>query len=818
MNDKRSLPLYDIAPPLLLLFLTVIFFWRQLVLGESLYWGDIGLYFLPMQHFLHDQLHLGRLPLWNPYILCGAPYVGNPQTWALYPSSLLLFPMPAELAINATIALHIWLAGCGMFAFLKRTTGLRVPPCLFGAVVFMFGGQLVSKEQFPNMVQACAYAPWILLAIDRFVDLRTLWTATVLGAVVGLQVLAAHAQITLLCLYLGLAYGLFRLTAVEWHHLAGGRVERPLLRVKVFRLASLLVFAALIAFGLAACQTLPILELFTHAWRQRLTFKIVDRFYLPPNQLLNFTLPTLHGNPYFGDFTARGNFWETCCYVGWIPALSAWAAVCFAFVRERRRRLYRSAGLAAEQEHDRSHGAVAKVRFWSVVFVFGVWMATGGVGKIYRAAWAVLPGFRNFHDPARCLLWSAIALSILSAYGLHAVMRRLEPHHGTASTFFRNPAYIAACLAILVTFADLCRFGATLYPLAPVASVEATVPNGAVHRVLADSAVDNGEARVIAPDSARVWQRFTTHKSYRRLIPNYNALWRDTLTPNLSMDAGIMDAFGYEPETRLDAQRILGMIDADYRPDAPPRQRTVAASLSGLFGVRYVAMLRVNPPDTEIPHLASIYNQPALPLITGPADVPSRIYLTRDTAYQPRARLTTDFLGVPTHWDAVRAYEAYNSGDTGLDLSHVTLVAGNPGLPATEAPPTRSTPRSTVDIDDISPDRVDVTATASRPCLLVLADTLHPGWRATVDGRPADILSADGFVRAITLREPGRHVVSFLYKPTAFFAGLYLTLFTLSLVLAVGVRQWMATRIVTESRKWSGSRRTERANRFPISR
>ena len=120
-QPESSVRLYDIVPPAFLLFLTIIFFWRQLILGQSLYWGDIGLYFLPMQRFLHDQLHQGRLPLWNPYILCGAPYAGNPQTWMLYPSSLFLLIFSPERAISAMVALHVWLAGWGMLAFLRRT-------------------------------------------------------------------------------------------------------------------------------------------------------------------------------------------------------------------------------------------------------------------------------------------------------------------------------------------------------------------------------------------------------------------------------------------------------------------------------------------------------------------------------------------------------------------------------------------------------------------------------------------------------------------------------------------------------------------------
>ncbi len=63
--------------------LDLLFFRPQIVAGRALYWGDIGLYFGPMLSFLHQQLQAGRIPLWNPWILCGTPYDGNPQTWPL---------------------------------------------------------------------------------------------------------------------------------------------------------------------------------------------------------------------------------------------------------------------------------------------------------------------------------------------------------------------------------------------------------------------------------------------------------------------------------------------------------------------------------------------------------------------------------------------------------------------------------------------------------------------------------------------------------------------------------------------------------------
>ena len=790
-EKSRSQRLYDVGPPVLLLFLTIIFFWRQLILGESLYWGDIGLYFQPMQHFLHDQLTRGRLPLWNPYILCGAPYVGNPQTWPLYPSSLLLFAMPAERAIGVMIAIHVWLAGWGMYRFLRSTAGLRISACLLTAVVFMFGGQLVSKEQFPNMVQAAAYLPWMLLAVDRLARRRDFLSATILGAALGLQLLAAHAQITLLTLYLCAAYGVMRVARIAVAYWSTADVSRVDARRKMLRESGKLSLAVagstVLAAGLSAGQVLPIVELIAHAWRQKLTFKIVNRFYLPPNQLLNFTLPRLHGHPYFGDFTARGNFWETCCYVGWLPVIAACVAVWLSVFRSRRRR--------PVDDTAKSHDAVVKVRFWAIAFVIGTWMATGKWGHLYRGAYNIAPGFRSFHDPSRCLLWSSASLAILAGYGLHALARRLDRSRPTAGRW-------TAAAVVAVAFVDLAHFGWTLYPLATPSQMAATVPGGVIDWVKADHGIRIDQARVLGPDSARSWERFTTHKSYRQAAPRYHELWRDTLTPNLSMDAGIPDAYGYEPETRFDAQRVLGMIDSGYDIKATPHQRAIAAALSGIYGVRYVVTQRVEPPEASGLDLSTIYSEPTLPLL-GKHHAAGHIYLSRDLAWQPRARLTTAVVDVADRWQAIRDYEAYfYASDSAVSktlpppvsggvpryeagwVPHVTLAAGDTrGIPNDQAPV-----KGSVDVADPSPDEVDVTAVGDRPSLLVLADTLHPGWSATVDGHREPILSVDGFIRGVTLPDPGRHMVRFTYRPSTFFIGLYFTLLTTGAILGILVR------------------------------
>ena len=708
-----------------LLLLTTLYFWRQVVQGQALYWGDIGLYFLPMQEFLRQNLGAGRLPLWNPLILCGTPYAGNPQVWPLYPVTALLPFVSATQFINLTVALHVWVAGLGTYAFARRTLGIGRGAALLAAVTFMFGGELVSKEQFPNMVQASAWLPWTLLCLHALLTRRRVRDALALGVVLGLQLLAAHVQMTLLTLYLALAYGVFGPPApilgsnteeirTEGAAKTKGKASHAptavfsvlLPRIGAGGLPSLLLLALVTASGLAMGQLLPTLALFRDAARQRLSFAVVDRFYLPLNQLGNFVLPHLHGSPYFGNWSARGNFWETCCYVGLLPfALAVWGA-----------------GAAGR-------GQARAARFWAGVFGVSLWMALGGRGGLYHVAYFVLPGFRSFHDPARCLLPACFALSLLSAWGLTHLQKMLQkmlpkmlPNAAEVSS-----RQIVSGVVVLLAFADLAHFGQTLYPLTNPAALSPLAPN--VARVQADPDVAAHQARILAPTNG-VWLRFTNYKDFQQTVPGYQALWADTLTPNLTMPYGLADAFGYEPVALKDTEAVAARAARDFDPKAAAEDRIEAAALSGTLGVKYVAVCRVLPPEQSIPGLVSVRTAPTL-TPPGRAHGPkARLYLSRNTKWQARAHLERE--------------------------------------------------SAMVQITEDGPDRVTLTFQSAAPDRLILEDTQAAGWRATVDGRPVPIDTDAGCLRAVAVPQLGPHRVVFTYVPTPFRLGLYLSLLTLA--------------------------------------
>jgi uncharacterized membrane protein YfhO len=72
----------------------------------------------------------------------------------------------------------------------------------------------------------------------------------------------------------------------------------------------------------------------------------------------------------------------------------------------------------------------------------------------------------------------------------------------------------------------------------------------------------------------------------------------------------------------------------------------------------------------------------------------------------------------------------------------------------------------------------------SAPGFVVLVDAYDPGWRVTVDGRPAEVLRADVALRAVATTA-GRHVVEYLYRPRSITGGLAVSGLALLAAMAV---------------------------------
>ncbi len=82
-----------------------------------------------------------------------------------------------------------------------------------------------------------------------------------------------------------------------------------------------------------------------------------------------------------------------------------------------------------------------------------------------------------------------------------------------------------------------------------------------------------------------------------------------------------------------------------------------------------------------------------------------------------------------------------------------------------------------------------VEAHPGQPALLVLTDAWHPGWRATVDGQPVDVLRVNLGLRGVAL-PPGPHQVAFEFIPPGLVTGSLASLATAVVIVGLSVWEW----------------------------
>src|SRR4029077_10398177 len=192
----------------------------------------------------------GHLPLWNPEIFGGMPFVGAGSGDIFYPTWLLRFLIPVTTAGNFSFFVHYVLAGLFTYLLLRRLhvgwTGSVV-----GGLAYELTGLIASYPSpgHDGKLFASTMLPLILLALVLALRDRRWQGYPLLAAATGLTLLG-HFQLAYSSL---LDAGLFALYLTLEEAGDSGAGERAL------RLGLALV-AILIGFGIAAIQIVPFFE------------------------------------------------------------------------------------------------------------------------------------------------------------------------------------------------------------------------------------------------------------------------------------------------------------------------------------------------------------------------------------------------------------------------------------------------------------------------------------------------------------------------------------------------------------------------------
>jgi hypothetical protein len=400
---RRRLP--DIAAWLGLALATLAVCWPLGLTNRVLAGVDALTYFTPYWAHRMEALRAGHIPLWNPYLFSGTPFLANIQAAVLYPLHWPLSWLQPGQALVWSALLHAWLAAG--FTYMLATRSLRSSRLagFLAGLVFGLGGFTLARVENINQLNALAWLPAMLWLFDETnrVEVRgnrgsdkKLVSFVALTVVIALQLLAGHTQTTFINM---VGLGAWAVFSVGWPVRRGG-------------LARLLPLLAVVpALLLSAAQLLPTVELNGLGLRTGgLDYRQAVSFSLRPQLLLRSFLPPF-GRGLDAAFGSEG-YAEFAGYVGLTALLLAGIGI--------------AAAVRAARRHSFGSGPALRA---IVLLVLGAFLALGAYNPFYYLLWRFVPGFDLFRAPARWLELFAMGAALLAGLGLDslAVLRLGRP-------------------------------------------------------------------------------------------------------------------------------------------------------------------------------------------------------------------------------------------------------------------------------------------------------------------------------------------------------------------------------------------------------
>jgi len=722
----------------------VLFTTRPVVLSDNR--TDLASQFIYWRVFTADQLRHGHLPLWNPYVYCGMPYLGWAQTAVLYPTNWLDLVLPLHRSINLGIALHVLLAGLFTYLWGLRR-GLHPVAAVIAGALFMFSGSyfLHIYAGHLSLLYAIAWMPLVLASVDEWTQTRTPGWVLAGMAAITMQIFAGDFQA---CFYTAVAAGLLMLFG-----LIGSR----------HRTIVLLGFGGMYA-GAAALGAVQLLTSFQAASESirggGISYAFASSFSFPPENLLTLLAPRFFGNdptlPYWG----RWFRWEMCLFIG----VSGLALAVYGAARGKR-------GLR--------RGLIPLLAIMLV-------LALGANTPLFKFLYYEVPGFDRFRANSRFIMDASLFLAMLAGAGLDRLLTNPKGNKWLAlgllvagitimcaglrlrsmalapeptNWWFRTMQAIQAApessAAISAdpsfekqagVFASWCLFVAA----AELLALSGLMLFAGASRwvVYAAALMAIAEVFVFARTSLATFDLAYTEapklKAFLDQRPGDYRIFYQRI-PNIAIWLGKEDVWGYAPLTLKRYKEFMAFTQGQ-----PMEGNDQHVRFSGFHPLS--AMLR--------------WRYAFLPSENGD-------------------RVLTENV-VMSHVQLVQQYRVISGRDEILwamdspsfDPSQQVILETEPN-----PVPQPSAEKGTVTLIDSSANQLTVEADLPHPAILLITDAYSDGWRARpLDGsvqRTYDVLPANYVLRAIPLSQ-GHHHIQIEYAPVGFRVGTWISIASLA--------------------------------------
>lgn len=710
------------------------------------------------------------IPLWEPYIHGGMPFVDAMHGDIFYPATILKFFLPVTYAMGLKLILHVFLAGVFMFYFLKGLN-LRTWVCFLGGLLYMFSPCLVSLV-YPGhegKIYVMALTPLAFLILNRACRSGRLLHFLLFSLVFALLIFSAHMQMAYFaCWGLGLFF-LFQIWRIR-------RKENG----KILKHIAYFAIAVFLGLSVSIIQLLsPLIYLRTDSMRTMHTgeeggYEYAASWSMHLEELASEIVPefpgdNIHtqGNFYWG----RNPFKLNSEYIGLLALFLAVVTIAY----RRNRWIWFFTGLGV------------------LAFIY----ALGATTPLFRIFYHLVPGVKAFRGPSMInflFCFSTVALAML---GLESFFR-LKDHPDEAKRFLKIALiFVIAYSGIAVLISLLGRSFFDLWISVFHSGIEPEKM----------TALGRNFPRIVAGlwiSTLLLWLGYGVLRLHLK-----GALKEGAVVGALAVIA-LVDLFRFDSRFILtvDPQefyRKFSVVDflKEKQKEEPFRvfmaPKSYPDNYLAYYGIEEVSLTAMHgnhlrlydefvgrhekKPNLTNSNIMDLLNVKYL-LSRTPLDIPQTkqvfegegIYAYENLTYLPRA--------FPVYsWEVVEDQSKVLSElkDVRFDIRQKILLAEAPaGIPS-QATNVSSSPVIPAEVYDNSINSFKVDVDMQQDGFLFLSENYYPAWKAYVDDKEAKIYRANYLFRAVYL-EKGKHQVKLVFDSGYYKASKTWSLLT-SLVL-----------------------------------
>ena len=822
---------------ILTLFVSSVLFFYDLFDGRNLLTErDLAPYFIPPRFFWVESLKGWNFPLWNPYQFSGHPILANPQNGLFYPPNGFFFLFPFDIAFNAVIILHFFLAGLFTYLFL-RDLKVSSTGSLISGLIFMLSGYLLSVHSLLNILLSVVWTPLIMLFFRRAVEHPGFKNEILTAVFMTISFLGGGIEIVY-----GNFFMLLFMAALSMLPNKSYVGDKPQ-RYYIWMIRSLLTisFSFLI---LSAIQLFPFLELWMHSIRgQGITYHEATIWSLAPKDILLFFLPDAYG--YFLDMK---KYWVTQCwlktmYMGGLPFV---LSLIFFLVPHpyplpkgegiRGNPLPEGEGARRNPYPYGGEGRVMGIGRGRMLFLslmlFSLFLSLGQYNPLYPFVYKYVPFFNGIRYPVKFLYIFILCLAITAGLGferlvqfskerekkglkhllilfslisgslllflvlghreIEQILKLWEIDFPQFNHLSVNLYHAKRFFFYLTLFFLLLRVG---YEVGWKGWTRVLLASFLIADLFGNMGFYGQEKSTDYFKKTKILDIITSDKSLFRVFSTAKTTSMETPiifvsnTPFDIIKEKNLPSFNMIYQTRdiwgIDVVRLKRGDDLYKAFTGLPS--ISSSALPNLYGIKYV----VSVTPIKDPRFELVYAR--LEGLEGnKKDLlkQNTIKLYRNKSLFKRARLVRDF--------KVMDSKAILLTMTGKDFrpDEIVLLEEEPPhlFPLPDGERDRGRGKGEVRFLSESNNRLSLKVEAETESILVLSDTFYPGWKVFVNGKEERILRANYNFRAVPL-VGGTHQIEFIYDPVSFKLGAIITLMGSIVIIAGWILQHMRRKL-----------------------